>query len=88
MGVKIYVRDKTTREPVRNALVRVESGSLSESDYTELKGLAEFDTITDGKYIVKVRHSDYRPYTEKMFISRNSLITIKLQRAYDYSSPR
>lgn len=88
MGVKIYVRDMATKKPIQNVLVRIESGSLSENDYTDSEGIADFDTIVDGKYIVKIRHPNYRPYTEKMFISRNSLINIKLQRAYDYPFPR
>lgn len=88
MAVQIQVLDKATRKPVENVLVRIESGQLSETDYTNSAGVAEFDTITDGKYIVKIRHPNYRPYTEKMFISRNSIINIKLQRAYDHPFPR
>jgi len=83
MTVKIYVKDKTTKTPVRFVSVRIESMNLSEADDTDGDGIAEFDTIVDGKYNIKIRHADYRPYTEKMFISRNSVITIKLQRAWD-----
>lgn len=83
MSVKIFVREKISGAPVKFVLVRIESATLSEVDDTDGNGLAEFDTIRDGKYNVKIRHKDFRPYTEKMFISRNSIINIKLQKAFD-----
>lgn len=83
MAVKIIVLEKLTRKPLIDVLVRVEGGVISETDYTDSKGIAEFDKLVDGKYNVKIRHRDFRPYTEKMFISRNSIINIKMQKAFD-----
>lgn len=83
MAVKIIVIEKLTKKPIVDVLVRIESMGLSENDYTDNKGIAEFDKIVDGKYNIKIRHRDYRPYTEKMFISRHSIINIKMQKAFD-----
>ena len=83
MGVKVIVREKFTRKGIPLVSVRIESGGFSSADCTNNMGMAEFDDIPDGKYVMKIRHKDYRPYTEKMFISRNSIINIKLHKAFD-----
>lgn len=83
MTVNVIVSEKHTKKPIPLVLVRIESGTNSYVDDTNARGIAEFQGIPDGKYNVKIRHKDYRPYTEKMFISRNSIININLHRAYE-----
>ena len=83
MTVNVIVTEKLTRKPIPFVLVRIESGANSYTDDTNIRGIAEFQGIPDGKYNVKIRHKDYRPYTEKMFISRNSIINIKLHKAFE-----
>ncbi len=84
MTVRIQVREKVTGKGIPFVIVRLQSENRLYSDDTDAAGWAEFDNVRDGKYIVKIRSPNHRPFTEKMYISGNSLITdIKLQRAYD-----
>ena len=81
--LKVILTEKVSRAPIPFVLVRIESMSNSWVDDTDTNGVAEFEGIVDGKYNIKIRHKDYRPYTEKTYISRNSIITIKLHKAFD-----
>ncbi|MCP4762574.1 MAG: carboxypeptidase-like regulatory domain-containing protein [archaeon] len=83
MTVNVIVYEKLTKKPVPFVIVRIESGKNSYTDDTNIRGIAEFQGIHDGKYNIKIRHKDYRPYTEKMFISRNSIINIGLHQAFE-----
>lgn len=87
MSVKIYVKEKYSKLPVWGVMVRIENMELCEGicevASTDMVGLAEFNTISDNKYNIKIRHKDYRPYTERMYISRNSIININLNKAFD-----
>lgn len=69
------------REPLQNIMVHLISSSRRYSDDTDANGWAEFHNIPDDKYIIKIRASGYRPYTEKQYISRNSIIEIVLNKA-------
>jgi len=81
MSVKVYVKEKYSKLPVWGVMVRIENMELCEgiceAISTDITGLAEFNTISDNKYNLKIRHKDYRPYTERMYIikSRNMLIS-------------
>ncbi len=81
--LKIIVKEKSTKVPIPFVLVRIENAFESWVDDTDMDGIAEFEGIKDGKYNIKIRHADYRPYTEKTYISRNSIINIKLHKAFD-----
>jgi len=84
MPVKIHIREKETKKGIPFIMVRLEKEGRLYADDTDAHGWAEFDNVRDGKYIVKVRSPNHRPFTEKMYISNHSLITdIKLSRAYD-----
>jgi hypothetical protein len=72
-------RDKDT--PIPFVLVRLESPDLSVVDDTDMYGVADFN-IPEGKYQIKIRHNNYRPYTEKMYLTRNHILEIRLHRAY------
>ena len=81
----IIVRDIKSKRPIKGIQVRIESETHSWESYTDNKGIARFPTLRDGKYVVKVRSNihKYRPFTEKMYISRKSIIEIDLMEAFD-----
>ncbi len=83
MVLKIIVKEKNTKKPIQFVLVRIENVIESYVDDTDTKGIAEFEGIRDGKYNVKIRSKDYRPFTERMYLSRNSIVNIKLHKAFD-----
>lgn len=83
MVLRIIVKEKITKIPIPFVYVTLTAGAKKFIDDTNMNGVAEFSGVPDGDYIVKIRHADYRPYTEKMFISQNSIINIKMQKAFD-----
>lgn len=84
MVVKIILREKYGNKGIKNAEVRLERPERLYADYTDSKGLVEFSYVPDGKYVVKIRHADFQPFTEKKYISENSIIMdIKLQKSLD-----
>jgi len=83
MVLKINIKEKVTEKPIQFVLVRIENMTESYVDDTDLYGVAEFKDIRDGKYNIKIRSKDYRPFTEKMYLSRDSIVNIKLQKAFD-----
>ena len=83
MAVKIIVLEKGTKKPLEAVMVRIEGGIENYYADTDNNGLAEFEGISDGKYNIKIRHKDYRPFTEKTYISRNSIINISMHKAFD-----
>ena len=81
MTVRVLVLEKPSKKPIQYVPVHLLSESRSFHDYTDRKGWAYFDNVIDDKYIIKVRSSRHRPYTKKEFVSRNSIIEIKLEKA-------
>lgn len=83
MPVRILVRETPSGRPIKHVEVRLESPAETHAGYTDGRGVTELPKVADGKYIVKIRSPNHRPYTEKTYISRHSIITINLPRAYD-----
>ncbi|KKN07795.1 hypothetical protein LCGC14_1063330 [marine sediment metagenome] len=81
--LRINVKEKVTEKPIQFVLVRIENMVESYIDDTDINGVAEFKGIRDNKYNIKIRSKNYRPFTEKMYLSRNSIINIKLHKAFD-----
>ena len=84
MTVKIQVIENDTNIPIGHALVELigKEKDITKSGYTNNSGWIEFSNIEDGKYIVKIRHADYRPFTRTRYLSRNSMLEIKLDKGY------
>lgn len=76
------MREKENNRPIPFILVRLESPEITYADSTDMGGKAEFVIISEGKYRIKLRHKNYRPFTEKVDINRNSILEITLQKAY------
>lgn len=82
--IKIRVLDKQTNQPVPFVNVRLENESYVFVDDTNNRGWAELEGVPDGKYTLKIRSPDHRPYTERYYLSQHSiLMNIKLQSAID-----
>ena len=83
MVLKIIVKEKNTKKPIQFVLVRIENNIENYIDDTDINGIAEFEGIRDNSYNVKIRHKNFRPFTEKMYLSRDSIVNIKLHKAFD-----
>lgn len=83
MTVHITIIEKERNIPIPFLLVELKNINTMDIyiDDTDNRGVADFD-IPDGKYLIRLRHQGYRPYTRTTYLSRNSILKIILQRAY------
>ena len=79
---RIILIDKVTQKPIEGVWVRLISKENSYVDDTDKNGVADFihsPDIPDGEYVVKIKNYNYRPFHEKLYISRHSIIKIPLR---------
>lgn len=81
MTVKIILQEKKSRRPIPFVWVKLLGEKRNFVDDTNLRGVAEFEAIPEGKYTMKIRSADYRPYTATHYLSSNSIVEIKLDKA-------
>ena len=81
MGVQIILKDKWIRKPIPSVRVHIYNEKHHFFDDTNNNGIAEFPNINDGVYIITVKDSEYRPFHQKVFLSRNSIVYITLEPA-------
>lgn len=86
MAVKVIVKNKRTKRPIPFVMVQIIGKEDYYEDDTDINGVADFsgDDIKTGKYKIKVRSFDFRPYTETHYIINNSYtIHLNLHPAID-----
>lgn len=82
MTVQIIVQEYATKRPLKGILVEVYNNEITKQTYTDNDGNAFIDILHDDKFIIKIRSPEHRPYTRKHFISRKSIISTELAKAY------
>jgi Fe(3+) dicitrate transport protein len=76
-NVKIHVKNKTTKQAIPFAVLKIEELGLIYK--TDLKGDIIVDSISNGTYTFNIKDTDYEPYTGSIEInSRSNNIQIKL----------
>lgn len=81
MTVQVILKEKGTNLPIRSVDIRLEAEDRFYKDTTNMLGRAYIQNVRDGEYLIKIQDPDHRPYYKKTYISQNSIIDIKLDKA-------
>jgi hypothetical protein len=74
--LKGRITDAATNEPLPGAYIHFDG--LTKGAITDAFGSFEFDKISPGEYKVKVKYVGYTEYEEKIRVSGDQLLNIKL----------
>jgi len=81
MTVQVILKEKGTNLPIRFVKIYLEGEQCVYENSTDGLGRVSFPKVSDGKYLVKIKSPNHRPYYKKTYLSQNSILDIKLDKA-------
>lgn len=83
MAVNIILHEKYRKKPIVGVNIHIfDRDNNHWTKTTDMRGRAVFDMIQDGTYIIAIKDSEYRPYYEKTYLDDDSIVYLKLEKAY------
>jgi len=86
MVIVIRIINSRSHEPIKNVKVKLDQQGRHLEAKTNEDGCVRFNGLPRGKWKVKVRNLDYRPYTKNHIFEDNTETIIQVQKAWAWSA--
>lgn len=86
MVVIIKIINSRSHNPIEDVKVCLDQQGRHVEAATDGEGSVRFSGLPEGKWKVKVRHKDYRPYTKNHIFKDNTETVIQIQKAWAWSA--